>query len=274
MAPFLLILHVLTYQMTLIDTHTHLYLPEFDNDREKAVARALSSGVSKMLLPNIDSKSLSEIMRVTRQYPGVCLPMTGLHPTSVKPDFEKELEALFPEAGDHKFVAIGETGIDLYWDKTYLEQQIESFIKHINAALRFGLPIVIHARESFGVILEILSDYSQSGLTGVFHAFTGTADDMKKALDLGFMLGIGGIITFKNSGLAATISGADISRIILETDSPYLAPSPHRGKRNESSYLSIINGKVASLFGITSDESAAITTANATRLFKLNNLTS
>ncbi|MFO7574078.1 MAG: TatD family hydrolase [Bacteroidales bacterium] len=256
--------------MTLIDTHTHLYLTEFDDDRNQAVARALENGIAKMIMPNIDSGSFEPMMNTAERFAGICIPMIGLHPTSVSMKYEDELAFLFNAARTIPFAAIGETGIDMYWDTTFLEQQKISFRKHIEIALELNLPLVIHARDSFPVIFEILSDYSGSGLRGVFHAFTGTAGDLEKATGIGFMVGIGGIVTFKNSGLANVIARTNIENILLETDSPYLAPVPYRGKRNESSYLTEINRRVAAIYGITPEESAAITTENAGRLFNTN----
>lgn len=256
--------------MILIDTHTHLYLPEFDSDRDQVIARALGTGVTKMMLPNIDRNSYGNMMKTAERYTGICIPMIGLHPTSVKDKYEDELAFILDVARSKPFSAIGETGIDMYWDTSFIENQKISFRKHIETALELNLPVVIHARDSFPVIFQILSDYAGSNLRGVFHAFTGTAGDLEKAIDLGFMLGIGGIVTFKNSGLAEVIARTGIGNILLETDSPYLAPDPYRGKRNESSYLTEINSKVASIYGVTPEESAARTTENAERLFNIN----
>lgn len=255
--------------MNLIDTHTHLYLPEFDSDRDEVVARAIRDGVNTMLLPNIDKESYPKMMDAVNRYPGICLPMIGLHPTSVGDDYEPELEYLFEKAETTTFVAVGETGIDLYWEKKFIQNQIIAFKKHIDLALALKLPIVIHARESFDQIFEVLADYKGSGITGVFHAFTGGEKEVTNVLDMGFMLGIGGIVTFKNSTLPQAVASAGITNIILETDSPYLSPVPHRGQRNESSYLGFTNYKVGTIFGIGAEETAAITTANAQRLFKL-----
>jgi TatD DNase family protein len=255
--------------MTLIDTHTHLYLPEFDNDRDQIVARAIEQGVTKMIMPNIDINSLGKMMKAAERFAGICIPMIGLHPTSVTNTYDDELKPIFDIARSQPFAAVGETGIDMYWDTTFIDQQKMSFRKHIDLALELDLPIVIHARDSFPVIFEILSDYQGSGLKGVFHAFTGTEEDLEKATGLGFMIGIGGIVTFKNSDLANIIAKTTIENILLETDSPYLAPAPYRGKRNESSYLTLINDRVASVFGITPDRSAAITTENAERVFNI-----
>jgi len=195
--------------------------------------------------------------------------MIGLHPTSVKEDYEGELEFIANNAKSGRFIAVGETGIDLYWEKKFLKQQIISFRKQIDLALSLNLPIVIHARESFDQIFEILADYNGKGLTGVFHAFTGGEKELRSVLDIDFMVGIGGIVTFKNSNLPHVIASAGIANIILETDSPYLSPVPHRGQRNESSYLGFINYKVATIFGISAEESASFTTSNAMKLFNL-----
>ena len=258
--------------MNIIDTHTHLYLPEFDHDRDEVVARAVKEGVIAMLLPNIDSKSYHAMIETANRYKGICMPMAGLHPTSVKENYEEELSIITEIAKSGKFVAIGEIGIDLYWDKTFINEQVTAFRKQLDLALQLDLPVVIHARESFGPIFEVLNDYRATAIKGVFHAFTGGLRELQNALDMGFLIGIGGIVTFKNSNLPEVIASAGINNILLETDSPYLSPVPHRGQRNESSYLSFINYKVSAIFGITREESAAITTSNAMKLFKLNGL--
>jgi TatD DNase family protein len=253
----------------LIDTHTHIYLPEFDSDRDEAIARAVGSGVSILLMPNIDKDSIPLMIAATERYPGVCLPMSGLHPTSVKEDYEIQLYDIFRISSNYVFKAVGEIGIDLYWDKTFISEQVIAFKKQVEFALEKDLPVVIHARESFREIFEALGDYEGTGLKGVFHAFTGTMSDAGKAVSMGFKLGIGGIVTFKNSGLDKIVRGIGIENIILETDSPYLAPVPYRGKRNESSYLCLINRKVAEISGMTPEETAAITYRNSVQLFGL-----
>jgi TatD DNase family protein len=253
----------------LIDTHTHIYLPEFDSDRDEVIARAVSSGVKILLMPNIDKDSVAPMLAVEKKYPGVCMIMFGLHPTSVKSDFEIHLEDIFRISSNYDFKAVGEIGIDLYWDKTFIREQIIAFKKQVKFALEKELPVVIHARESFREIFEALEDFKGTGLKGVFHAFTGTMSDAEKAVSMGFMLGIGGIVTFKNSGLDKIVSGIGIENIILETDSPYLAPVPYRGKRNESSYLCLINRKVAEISGLTPEETASVTYRNSVRLFGL-----
>jgi len=255
--------------MFLIDTHTHIYLPEFDTDRDEAVERAVRNGVVKMLMPNIDANSVNSMLSAESRYPGVCLPMTGLHPTSVKEDYILQLDILEKLFEEHKFIAIGEIGIDLYWDKTFLKEQIIALVRQISFALEKELPVVIHSRESFPEVFSVLEKFRGKGLKGVLHAFTGTLEDAKKALDLGFKLGIGGIVTFKNSGLDKVVREIGPENIILETDSPYLAPVPYRGKRNESSYICIINKKLAEVFGMSENEIAAITFATSNDLFKL-----
>jgi TatD DNase family protein len=255
--------------MQLIDTHTHIYLPEFDEDRDDAVNRAVQSSVVKLLMPNIDHESVSAMLAAEKRYPGICLPMTGLHPTSVTKDFEYQLNRLENLTSEHRFYAIGETGIDLYWDKTYVKEQIASFRRQIEFALQKRLPIVIHARDSFPEIFNVLGDFKGSGLTGVFHAFSGTLQDAEKATGMGFRLGIGGVVTFKNSGLDKIVKEVGADHIIFETDSPYLAPVPYRGKRNESSYLRLINEKVAGILGLSEEETAKITYNNSVQLFGL-----
>lgn len=255
--------------MQLIDTHTHLYLPEFDTDRDEAVNRAGSSGISKMLLPNIDIQSVDRILSTVDRYPGICYPMIGLHPTSVKEDYIVQLDKFENLFTKHKFIAIGEIGIDLYWDKTFLKEQLIALRRQITFALVNGLPVVVHSRDSFPEVFSVLDEFEGKGLKGVLHAFTGNIKDAEKAIGMGFKLGIGGIVTFKNSGLDKIVKETGPENLILETDSPYLAPVPHRGKRNESSYICIINKKLAEIFGMSEEEVASITYTNSTRLFNL-----
>lgn len=255
--------------MRLIDTHSHLYLPEFDSDRDDVVNRAVSSGVGKILMPNIDCQSVDSMLATEERYPGICFSMIGLHPTSVREDYLSQLEKLESLVTQHKFMAIGEIGIDLYWDKTYLKEQIITFRRQISFAVEMKLPVVIHSRESFTEVFSVLDEFRGEELKGVFHAFTGNLKDAEKATDLGFKLGIGGIITFKNSGLDKIIKEFGPENLILETDSPYLAPVPHRGKRNESSYICIINKKLAEIFGTGEEQIASITYSNSTGLFNL-----
>jgi hydrolase, TatD family len=255
--------------MQFIDTHTHLYLPEFDADRDEVVKRAVGNGISKMLLPNIDIQSVDLMLSAVNRYRGICYPMTGLHPTSVKDDYISQLEMLEKLVTKHNFVAIGEIGIDLYWDKTYLKEQLFSFRRQIAFASDKGLPIVIHSREAFPEVFSVLEEFKGKELKGVFHAFSGSIEDAKKAIEMGFKLGIGGIVTFKNSGLDKIVKEIGPENLILETDSPYLAPVPYRGKRNESSYICIINKKLADIFGIKEEEMASITYSNSVSLFNL-----
>jgi TatD DNase family protein len=255
--------------MQLIDTHTHLYLPEFDRDRDEMVKNAVSCGVEKLLLPNIDIHSVKSMLSAVERYKGICYPMNGLHPTSVREDYLTQLEELKKLDENNQFIAVGEIGIDLYWDKQFINEQFEAFRRQISHALQKSLPVVVHSRESFPEVFSVLDEFKGKGLKGVLHAFTGTLEDAEKAIDLGFKLGIGGIVTFKNSGIDKVIKMIGPENLILETDSPYLAPAPHRGKRNESSYICIINKKVAEIFGISEEESASITYNNSVSLFSL-----
>jgi TatD DNase family protein len=255
--------------MKLIDTHTHIYLPEFDSDRDEAVNRALEKGIVNLLLPNIDIQSVGPMLSTEARFPGICHPMAGLHPTSVKEDYLVQLDLLEELWSKHKFIAMGEIGIDLYWDKTFIKEQMYTLRRQIAFALGKGVPVVIHSRESFPEVFTILDEFEGTGLQGVMHAFTGTVGNAEQAIRMGFMLGIGGIVTFKNSGLDKIVSCIGPENLILETDSPYLAPVPHRGKRNESSYISLINKKLAEILGLEEEEVAEITYANSVRLFNL-----
>jgi TatD DNase family protein len=255
--------------MKFIDTHSHLYLPEFDNDRDETVRRAIDAGVSILLLPNIDRDSIDSMNRATGHYKGICFPMSGLHPTSVKADYLDELRFLEDQFDSSKYIAIGEIGIDLYWDKTFFREQEDALIRQFAFAIENDLPVVIHSRDAFPELFSVLDKFKGSSLKGVFHAFTGSKGDADKAISMGFLLGIGGIVTFKNSGLDKVVSSVDPRHIILETDSPYLAPVPHRGKRNESCYIPLINRKLAEIYNISEEKMASITTKNAAELFKL-----
>lgn len=255
--------------MELIDTHTHLYLPEFDTDRDEMVNRAVSSGVVKLLMPNIDIDSVERMLSAADRYGGICYPMIGLHPTSVKEDYREQLGKLEMLAKVHQFIAIGEIGIDLYWDKTHLKEQTEALKHQINLAVISGLPVVIHSRESFPVVFEILDEFRGKPVRGVMHAFSGTLLDAEKAVLSGFKLGIGGQLTFKNSGLPQIVKEIGLEHIILETDSPYLAPVPYRGRRNESSYICLINKKLSEVLAVEEEEVAEITFENSCRLFRI-----
>ncbi len=251
------------------DTHTHLYLDAFSSDRDEMIQRAIQSGVSRMLLPNIDLSTIRALLDMTGKYPGICLPMVGLHPTSVKKDYLQELASLKTYLRHPGVIAIGEIGIDLYWDKTYAREQGEVFRTQIRWAKESDLPIVIHARESFREIFSVLDQEGTSGLSGVFHSFTGTREELDQALSYGFMIGINGIVTFKNSGLAGLVPMIPVEKILLETDAPFLAPAPYRGKRNESSFLVNVAQRVAEIYNFTIEEIGALTTRNAEQLFQL-----
>ncbi len=250
-----------------IDTHTHIYLESFDSDRKGTVDRALHAQVNRLLMPNIDSGSIDPMMETATAFPGVCLPMMGLHPSSVKPGFEAELEIVGDWLERASFVAVGETGIDLYWDKTHLKEQEQALRKQIEWALQYKLPLVLHSRKSLNELFMILSDYKGSGLTGVFHCFPGNIPDAERAIELGFLLGIGGVVTYKNSTMARVVEETGMDKLLLETDAPFLPPVPYRGKRNESAYIRIIAEKVADIKGISLAEVARLTTNNAEHLF-------
>lgn len=254
-----------------IDTHTHLFLPEFDSDRDNVIKRAFNSGVLKMFLPNIDSRSITPLLDIAGSYPENLYPMMGLHPNSVKDNYREELQVVEEWLDKGKFYAIGETGIDLYWDKSHLKEQQDSFIQHIRFASIYSLPLVIHSRESFDEIFQILNQELTGEVTGIFHSFTGSFEQAKEIFNYGFKIGIGGIVTFKNSGLDHVVAKTGADQIVLETDSPYLAPVPERGKRNEPSYLLYTAKRIADILGMQMLEIERITTRNALDVYKLQN---
>ena len=253
----------------LIDTHTHIYVDAFDNDRDAAIKRAMAAGVSQLILPAIDSKTTAIMHEVKRNYSSYVHLMMGLHPTHVGLNANEELTHVKEQLDSHSFVAVGEIGMDLYWDKTYQSQQQDAFYRQINWALAADLPIVIHCRDAFAPVFEVLEGFKDARLRGVFHCFTGTKADAQRALELNFYLGIGGVLTFKNGKIDQFLSDFPIEKMLLETDSPYLAPTPYRGKRNESAYLPIVADKMAKLFDISVAEIARITSKNAKQLFDL-----
>ena len=256
--------------MIFIDTHTHLYLNEFSDDLNQVVEKAINKGVKYMLLPNIDSTSIEKMLKLCQTFPDNCFPMIGLHPTSVKSNFENELKIVENYLAKSNFYAIGEIGIDLYWDKTFYKEQLEAMRFQIHLAKERNLPIVIHSRNSFDEVFTVLSELKFPEMRGVFHCFSGSVDQAKKVIaELGFKLGIGGVVTFKNSGLDKVVKEIDLKDIILETDSPFLAPLPFRGKRNESAYTIIIAEKIAAIKNIAIEEVANETTNTALELFKL-----
>ena len=257
--------------MKFIDTHTHLFLKQFSGDIDSVIENAIASGVSKMFLPNISSSTTKAMMELCRKYPKNCFPMMGLHPCDVKKEsLEKELLHVEGMLEKNKFIAVGEIGLDLYWNKTTLDIQKAAFETQIKLAKKHQLPIVIHVRESFNEAIEIVEKLNDDSLSGVFHCFTGDVGDAKRITDLGnFYLGIGGVLTFKNAGVDKTIKEIDLKHLILETDSPYLTPTPFRGKRNESKYILNIAEKLAEVKGVSLEEIAEITNKNASNLFKI-----
>ena len=250
------------------DTHTHLYSEEFNADRNEIIKHAISKGVTKLYLPNVDSTSIDGMLQLEKEFPENCFAMMGLHPCSVKENYLEELSIIESWLDKRKFAAIGEIGIDLYWDKTFLKEQEIAFKKQIDWALTYNYSIVIHCRNAFDEIYSILNSY-QTLPKGIFHCFSGTIEQAEKILALKhFKLGIGGVVTFKNSGLDKVLESISIEDVVLETDAPYLAPMPHRGKRNESSYIPLIAQKVADIKNISIEEVQHITTKNATYIFE------
>lgn len=255
--------------MNLIDTHSHLYLDKFKDDLSEVISRAENNQLSKILLPNIDVDSVAQIHALQQINKDLFIPMMGLHPTSVDGDFKKSLDFILNEEHLKDICAIGEIGLDFYWSEEFKTQQIEAFQYQIDFAKNLNLPIAIHCREAFDEILDILEKNHDDNLKGVLHCFTGNETHAKRLIDMGLFLGIGGVLTYKNSGLDKVIKDIDLKHLVLETDAPFLPPTPFRGKRNESSYTKIIAEKLADIKGITLEEIAEITTANATRLFGL-----
>lgn len=257
--------------MELVDSHSHLFLEDFDPDLPQVMERARQAGISHIFIPNIDSTTIEPMLRVCSEYKEFCHPMIGLHPTSVTERFEEELEIVARYLSSfHDFVAIGEIGMDLYWDKTFLKEQQVAFERQICWAMEYGLPIVIHCREAFTYIYDVLVSYRNTPLRGIFHSFTGTEDEAARILEFpGFLIGINGIVTFKKSALPYVLNFIPLEKIVLETDSPYLAPVPHRGKRNESAYMLYTLQKVAELYGQPVEKVADTTSKNALSLFGL-----
>jgi TatD DNase family protein len=253
----------------IIDTHTHLYLDQFKDDIDDVIAQAKENGVKKFIFPAIDSSHFNDMHNLKDKYPNSIYLMSGLHPTDVKENYKDELDFVVNTLKSHNYVAIGEIGIDLYWDKSFLKQQQEAFKFQIRLAIEHDLPIVIHCREAFDEIFQILDDENCNELRGVFHCFTGTLEQAQRAIDLGFFLGVGGVVTFKNGGIDKFLHKIDLKNIVLETDSPYLAPVPFRGKRNESSYLIYILEKLSEIYGISKEKIAEITSKNAEKVFRL-----
>lgn len=254
----------------LIDTHSHLFVDDFDADRPEVMLRAREAGITHILMPNIDVASVGAMLRVCAEYSGFCYPMLGLHPTEVNAAYRGALATLKPLLDVHSFIAIGEVGLDLYWDKTYKKEQLAALEEQIGWALERDLPLVIHSREAFPELYALFSHYKDSPIRGVFHSFTGTADEAHALLEFpGFMLGINGVVTFKKSTLPDALSEVPLSRIVVETDSPYLAPAPYRGKRNESSYVARVVEKLSEIYALSPDAIADTTYRNACAVFGL-----
>ena len=253
--------------MSLIDSHTHLYAEEFAEDRDAMIQRAVDLGVERFYLPNIDSSSIESMLHLEETYPDRCFAMMGLHPCSVKANYREELSLVKEWLDKRPFCAVGEIGIDLYWDKTFAKEQEEAFLIQVEWAKELGLPIVIHSRESIDLILALLQPVRDDRLRGIFHCFTGNLEQANSIIELGFLMGLGGVLTFKNSGLDRTVADIDLKHFVLETDSPYLAPTPYRGKRNESAYVRLVAEKLSQVKGVSLEEVARVTTDNALQLF-------
>ena len=256
-----------SFMNRLIDTHCHLYLEEFSNDLEQVITRAESEGVSKFFMPAIDSSQTSNLLEAEKRFKGKCIPMMGLHPCSVKENYQVELRMVEEWLDKRPFAAVGEIGLDYYWDLSFQGQQLEAFEQQVKLAIRHGLPIVIHSRNSLDDCISLVGRF-RGELTGIYHCFSGSLQQANAIIEMGFYLGIGGVLTYKNAGLAEVVKELPIESMVLETDSPYLTPVPFRGKRNESSYLKYVVQKLADVKGIPVDEVGRITTDNARKVFK------
>lgn len=255
--------------MTLIDTHAHLYSEKFDKDRGLVMERAFEEGVEKIFLPNVDSASIEGMFALEAAYPNRCYALMGLHPCSVKENYKEELAVVEKWLGERSYKAVGEIGIDLYWDKSTLDIQKKAFRQQINWAKSLNIPIVIHARDSLDEIIEIVKEEKDERLTGIFHCFSGTLEHAQQIMDLEFYMGLGGVLTFKKSGLAKIVKDIPMDYLVLETDAPYLSPTPNRGKRNESSYIRYVASKLAAVKGLSVESVAEMTTKNALTVFKV-----
>lgn len=254
----------------MIDTHSHIYLDAFDQDREQIIDRASRAGVFQIILPNIDADSINALLETESKFPNMCKALMGLHPTSVKSDYKQQLNIIEKQLNKRIFTGIGEIGLDLYWDKTYLKEQKDALAIQFKWACELNLPVVIHTRDAFPEIFDVFDKVYDSRLKGVFHSFSGVINDAKKILELpNFYLGINGVVTFKKSSLPEILSETGIERVLLETDAPYLAPAPHRGKRNEPAYMALTRDKLAEISGLSANEVNHITTQNAQKLFDL-----
>ena len=251
----------------MIDTHCHLYLQEFDNDIEKVIENAINNGVSKFFLPAIDMAYSQRMEQLVKKFPDNCFAMAGLHPCSVKENYDEEINHVKTLLNQRKFCAIGEAGLDFHWDKTFIKQQYECLEIQIELALEYNLPLILHTRNATEETIEVIKKYKNTSLRGIFHCYSGSYEQTKKIIDMGFYLGIGGVLTYKNAGLAETLLQFDLNNIVLETDAPYLSPVPYRGKRNESAYIKNIAEKLAEIKNITLAEVDEVTTRNAEKIF-------
>lgn len=254
--------------MILVDTHAHLYLEDYKHDQDEMIQRSIDNDVKYMLIPHIDTRTSADLHRLCNNYPQHCFPMMGLHPTSVKENYPEELTFIEEKLSTTHYYAVGEVGIDLYWDKTFFEEQKICFIRQIELSLKHDLPLVIHTRNSIDETVEIISSFTGKGLRGVFHCFPGTIEQAEKVIELGFLLGLGGVVSYKNSEMAKVAAAISLNNIILETDAPFLTPAPKRGTRNESAYIRFIAQKIADLKGVSLEKVAEITTNNALKLFR------
>jgi len=255
--------------MKLTDTHCHLYLNEFAGDIDSVIERAVDEGVDKFYLPGIDSTHINDMLMLEQRFPVKCRAMMGLHPCSVKENYKEELQTMEEWLAKRNFVAVGEIGLDYHWDKTFLEEQAVAFRTQIEWSIRYGVPISIHTRDAMEESISIVEEYVSKGVRGVFHCFGGSYENAKAVIAAGFYLGIGGVLTYKKSGLAEVLAKIDLQHFVLETDAPYLTPVPFRGKRNESSYLKYVVAKLAEVKKCSVEEVAAVTTANAEKIFGL-----
>ena len=253
--------------MKLVDTHCHLYLDDFKEDSPEVIRRAIDDGVEKFYLPNIDLAVIPDMLALESAYPGQCLAMMGLHPCSVKANYKEELAVMRDWLDKRKFAAIGEVGLDFFWDTSFEKEQYEAFHTQAEWALQFGLPLVIHSRKSLDECINLVREHQDGNLTGIFHCFSGSVDQAERIIDLGFHLGIGGVVTYKNGGLEPVIQKLGLAKVVLETDAPYLTPVPFRGKRNEPAYLKYVDEKLALITGKNVEDVAEITTKNAEKVF-------
>lgn len=256
--------------MKIIDTHSHIYEEDFDNDIESVIEKARLIGVEKILLPNVDEDSIVRLHSLSDKYPGYCLPMMGLHPTSVTKDWQVQLNKIAQQFEENKYIAVGEIGLDLYWDKTYEVEQKLAFKEQLKWSIDYNYPVSIHSRNATKDVFKCIKSVGADNVRGVFHSFSGNTDDLRNIFKLGdFMIGINGIITFKNASLTSVLEETDLSHIVIETDAPYLAPTPYRGKRNEPSYTLLVIEKLADIYNTTPERVAEITTKNAQRMFNI-----